>query len=102
MSKSSLNLAITESAYHAVLNKIFSQSLTDPLPALNYNKQIKKYEVGAYDSTDVKKLKKEYAQKNQQLIYQVGRINICIENAHLIKQINGKTLDYISGEFLIN
>ena len=102
MRKRRLILSITEDAYHAVLNKTFEQGLSDPMPALKYNKQSKEYEFSSYSGSYVDNLEKEFDHNNKQLIYPVGRINICIEDLDLVEQINGKTLDYFNGHFVVN
>jgi len=95
------NLTITESAYYAVLNIVSQMNLIDPLPALTYNDKIKAYEISAYSLISVNEIKNKYAKENRQLVYQIGRLNMLIENPELIKQINGKCLNYINGSFII-
>ncbi len=97
-----LKLNITKAAYHAVLDQTFKYGLTNPLPVLYYNNRTNEYEIEAYCSADVDKMKRAYTQKGHNLVYQIGRINICIENLELAEQLEGKTLDYIDGKFIIN
>jgi len=87
-------LAITESAYYAILDVVSQANLTDPLPALSYNGETKIYEISTYSSN--------YLKENQLPIYQVGRLRIIIESTKLVNQINGENLDYLNGNFIIS
>ena len=102
MRKHPLVLSITDTAYHAVLNKIFEQGLPDPVPVLKYNPQSKEYEISSYSSIYAEKLEKEFTNKNKQLIYPVGRIDICIQDLDTLDQVKGKTLDYYNGHFVVD
>ncbi len=96
-----LKLHLTESAYYAVLDHAFKYDIKNPLPALIYNKHTNEYEIRTYSNEVVEEMIGEYRKKGQTLVYQVGRINLCIENTVLISEIKGKVLDYMHGKFCI-
>lgn len=96
-----LKLELTERAYYAILDQTIKHELFDPLPVLRYNADSDSFEIGAMTSKDVDKLKVIYNQNNQQLVYQVGRINICIEEQELVEKVTGMLLDYLEGDFIL-
>ncbi len=101
MTNKQFKLAITESAYYAVLDTISQMKIFDPLPVLNYNSKTKTYEISAYSAKHVNEIENKCTKENRQLIYQVGRLRMFIEDIKLLKQINGKNIDYLNGNFII-
>ncbi len=101
MDNTRLKLHLTESAYYAVLDHTFKPDLKNPLPALIYNQHTNEYEIRAYSYEVVEKMISEYRKKGKTLVYQVGCINLCIENTVLISEIKEKVLDYMHGKFFI-
>jgi len=91
MKNSRFKLAITEAAYYAVLDAALTPELTNPLPVLKYNIDTGTCNIFGRNSKGV----------DMNLVHQVGRINFVIEDQELLVYLNGKTLDYINGEFVI-
>ncbi len=102
MIKQHFKLAITESAYYAVLDTISQMDVFNPLAVLSYNSEINAYEISADSAKHVEEIKCKYGKENQPLIYQVGRLRMLIESQNLVEQVNGKKLDYLNGNFLIS
>ncbi|MDH5216678.1 MAG: hypothetical protein OEX19_03215 [Gammaproteobacteria bacterium] len=93
-------LEITEAAYEEVIHVVNRQGVNDPLPVLNYNEETNEYEIGAYSPAYVDE-KKKYLDEDQKLTYQVGRLIMCIEDPEIVKQVDGKKLDYADKKFFI-
>lgn len=91
MKNSRFKLAITEAAYYAVLDAALTPELINPLPVLKYNIDTGTCNIFGRNSKDV----------DMSLVHQVGRLIFIIEDQELLMQLNGKTLDYINGEFVI-
>lgn len=102
MTNRHFKLAITESAYHAVLDTVSQIDIFDPLPVLNYNSESKAYKISADSAKHVREIECKNKKDNQQLVYQVGRLRMFIESQKLVEQVNGKKLDYLNGNFVIS
>lgn len=60
MIKQHFKLAITESAYYAVLDTISQMDIFDPLPVLSYNSENDAYEISADSAKHVEDIKCKY------------------------------------------
>ncbi len=101
MRENDFRLEITESAYNKLICMMPPDREVDYLPVLTYDHDSGEYDFLYFNIGFINRLAEAFAEKEQQIIFHVGRVNIVIDNKNLLDRVNGKRLDFVDSRFVV-